>query len=39
MSRPEILFPLFAEITGLPGVGAKTAQLYAKLGVTRLVDR
>jgi hypothetical protein len=38
MSRPEILFPLFAEITGLPGVGAKTAQLYEKLGVTRLVD-
>jgi len=38
MSRPEILFPLFAEITGLPGVGAKTAQLYAKLTVTRLVD-
>jgi len=38
MSRPTVLFPLFAEITGLPGVGAKTAQLYAKLGVTRLVD-
>jgi ATP-dependent DNA helicase RecG len=38
MSRPQILFPLFAEITGLPGVGARTAQLYAKLGVTRLVD-
>jgi ATP-dependent DNA helicase RecG len=38
MSRPEILFPLFAEIAGLPGVGPKTAQLYARLGVTRLVD-
>ncbi len=38
MSRPEILFPLFADITGLPGVGAKTARLYEKLGVTRLVD-
>jgi ATP-dependent DNA helicase RecG len=38
MSRPEILFPLFAEIAGLPGVGPKTALLYEKLGVTRLVD-
>ncbi|MFQ5565790.1 MAG: DEAD/DEAH box helicase, partial [Paracoccaceae bacterium] len=38
MSRPEVLFPLFAEIAGLPGVGPKSAQLYAKLGVTRLVD-
>ncbi|HSF95123.1 MAG TPA: ATP-dependent DNA helicase RecG, partial [Thermohalobaculum sp.] len=38
MSRPEILFPLFAELAGLPGVGPKTAQLYAKLGVTRLID-
>jgi len=38
MSRPEILFPLFADIAGLPGVGPKTAILYEKLGVTRLVD-
>jgi ATP-dependent DNA helicase RecG len=38
MSRPPVLFPLFADITGLPGVGGKTAQLYEKLGVTRLVD-
>ena len=38
MSRPEILFPLFAEIAGLPGVGPKSVQLYAKLGVTRLAD-
>jgi ATP-dependent DNA helicase RecG len=38
MSRPEILFPLFAEIAGLPGVGPKSAQLFAKLTVTRLVD-
>jgi ATP-dependent DNA helicase RecG len=38
MSRPEILFPLFAEIAGLPGVGPKSAQHFERLGVTRLVD-
>ena len=36
--RPEILFPLFAEPTKLDGVGPKTAPLYEKLGVTRVVD-
>jgi ATP-dependent DNA helicase RecG len=38
MSRPEILFPLFADIAGLPGVGPKTVLLFEKLGVTRVVD-
>jgi ATP-dependent DNA helicase RecG len=38
MSRPEVLFPLFAEIAGLPGVGPKSVQFYERLGVTRLVD-
>jgi len=38
MARPEILFPLFASVEGLPGIGPKTAHAYAKLGVTRVVD-
>ncbi len=36
--RPEILFPLFASATKLDGVGPKTAPLYEKLGVSRVVD-
>ena len=36
--RPPILFPLFADLTGLPGVGAKTARLFQKIGVERVVD-
>jgi len=38
MSRPEVLFPLFADIACLPGVGPKSMQLYERLGVTRLID-
>ncbi|WP_420010549.1 ATP-dependent DNA helicase RecG [Tateyamaria sp.] len=34
MSRPEILFPLFAGLETLAGVGPKTAQNMAHLGVT-----
>ena len=30
--RPEILFPLFAEVTSLDGVGPKTAASMEKLG-------
>ena len=33
MSRPEVLFPLFAELTALDGVGPKTARLLARLDV------
>ncbi len=33
MSRPELLFPLFADLTGLPGVGPKTARNFAGVGV------
>lgn len=33
MSRPEILFPLFAELETLSGVGPKTAQHMTQLGV------
>jgi ATP-dependent DNA helicase RecG len=36
--RPDILFPLFGEIEGLPGVGAKTAKLLAQMGVERPRD-
>src|SRR6478609_3482640 len=33
MTRPAILFPLFAELVTLDGVGPKTAKLLGKLGV------
>ena len=31
--RPEVLFPLFADITGLDAVGPKTARLLTQLGI------
>jgi ATP-dependent DNA helicase RecG len=36
--RPEILFPLFADLETLPGIGAKTAQHLANLHITRPRD-
>ena len=36
--RPEILFPLFADLTGLPGIGEKTAKLFERIGARRPVD-
>jgi len=36
--RPEILFPLFAELETLPGVGPKTVQNLAALDVVRPRD-
>src|SRR5579872_5493178 len=36
--RPAILFPLFAEIRTLPGVGPKLEKLIAKVAGPRLVD-
>ncbi|MEX2520458.1 MAG: ATP-dependent DNA helicase RecG [Paracoccaceae bacterium] len=36
--RPEILWPIFADIETLPGVGAKTAKLFARLGAERPRD-
>ncbi|MGR3435344.1 MAG: ATP-dependent DNA helicase RecG, partial [Shimia sp.] len=36
--RPPILFPLFAEITTLPGVGPKVAEALAALRITRPRD-
>ncbi|RGP37778.1 ATP-dependent DNA helicase RecG [Pseudotabrizicola alkalilacus] len=38
MSRPEILFPLFADLETLDGVGPKTARAMEALGVTRPKD-
>jgi ATP-dependent DNA helicase RecG len=31
--RPEILYPLFSDLTGLPGVGPKTEQLLDQMGI------
>jgi ATP-dependent DNA helicase RecG len=38
MSRPEALFPLYAELETLPGVGPKAAKAFEGLGVTRPKD-
>ena len=38
MSRPESLFPLYAELETLPGVGPKAAKAFESLGVTRPKD-
>lgn len=38
MARPEILWPLFGDLVKLPGIGPKSAKLYAKLGATRPRD-
>ncbi|MGR3615806.1 MAG: ATP-dependent DNA helicase RecG [Paracoccaceae bacterium] len=32
--RPEILFPLFADLEALEGVGPKTARLFEQIGLT-----
>lgn len=37
-SRPEILFPLFADLTVLDGVGPKSAQNFANMDVVRPRD-
>jgi ATP-dependent DNA helicase RecG len=36
--RPEILFPLFAGVAGLPGIGPKSARLFERIGAPRLID-
>jgi ATP-dependent DNA helicase RecG len=38
MTRPAILFPLFAGIETLDGIGPRMAQLFAQIGVTRPRD-
>ncbi|MCQ8185339.1 ATP-dependent DNA helicase RecG [Parvularcula maris] len=36
--RPSILNPLFADLTALPGVGSKTAELFEKIAGPQVVD-
>ncbi|UFM63491.1 ATP-dependent DNA helicase RecG [Paracoccus sp. MA] len=36
--RPPALFPLFAGVETLPGVGLRAAEAFAQMGVTRLRD-
>ncbi|MCU0893230.1 MAG: ATP-dependent DNA helicase RecG [Rhodospirillales bacterium] len=36
--RPEILFPLFAPVKSLPGVGPKVAEALGRLAGTKVVD-
>ncbi len=36
--RPDILFPLFADLEGLDGVGPKTAGNFAQMGIERPRD-
>ncbi len=36
--RPEVLYPLFASLETLPGVGPKTAKLFPNVGVEHPVD-
>jgi ATP-dependent DNA helicase RecG len=38
MTRPEALFPLFADLETLEGVGPKTAEAFGALGVTKPKD-
>lgn len=36
--RPEILFPLFAPVTSLPGIGARLARLVERVAGPQIVD-
>jgi ATP-dependent DNA helicase RecG len=36
--RPEILFPLFAPVTALPGVGPKVAEALSRLAGAKVID-
>jgi ATP-dependent DNA helicase RecG len=36
--RPQILFPLFAPVSALPGVGPRNARLFEKIAGPRVVD-
>ena len=38
MTRPEILFPLFASLETLDGVGPKTAKALGPLGIEKPKD-
>ena len=36
--RPAVLFPLFADVTALPGIGPRFGKLIAKLAGPKVVD-
>ncbi|WP_342070999.1 ATP-dependent DNA helicase RecG [Yoonia algicola] len=36
--RPEVLFPLFAELTKLEGIGPKSAQILEAVGIVKPLD-
>ncbi len=36
--RPQILYPLFADVAQLPGIGPKSARLVEKLAGPRIID-
>ena len=36
--RPELLYPLFAEVTSLSGIGPRLGKLLEKLGITHVAD-
>ena len=36
--RPEVLFPLFAELTKLDGIGPKSSQILEAVGITKPLD-
>ena len=36
--RPEVLFPLFAPVTALPGIGPRLAKLFESLAGPHVVD-
>ncbi|GIX17251.1 MAG: ATP-dependent DNA helicase RecG [Rhodothalassiaceae bacterium] len=36
--RPPVLYPLFAELASLPGIGRQRARLFARLGIARVRD-
>src|SRR5436190_24235465 len=36
--RPAVLFPLFADVTALPGIGPRLGKLIAKLAGPKVVD-
>ena len=36
--RPEILFPLFAPVTNLPGIGARLARLVERVAGPQIID-
>lgn len=38
MARPEILFPFFGDVGGLPGVGPRMKQHFARLCGDRIID-